>query len=48
MEGKQPFSFQRTATIGEDEILVEVHFLAGEYAGTGKGHRTQRVLDMQP
>ena len=47
-EGEQPFTFQRTATIGEEEILVEVHFLAGEYAGTGKGHRTQRVLDMQP
>ena len=23
-------------------------FLAGEYAGTGRGHRTQKVQDMQP
>lgn len=46
--GEQPFTFERTAVIGGQEILVEVHFLAGEYAGTGKRHRTQRVLDMQP
>ena len=48
MQGEQPFTFQRTAVIGGQEILVEVHFLAGEYAGTGKRHRTQKVLDMHP
>jgi hypothetical protein len=24
---------------------VEVHFLDGEYGGTGKGHRTQKIQD---
>lgn len=47
-EGEQPFTFKRSANIGEKEILVEVHFLAGEYAGSGHSHRTQKVLDMQP
>jgi hypothetical protein len=26
---------------------VEVDFLAGEYGGTGRGHRTQKVQDLQ-
>ena len=47
-QGEQPFSFQRTVIIRDREIQVDVHFLAGEYAGTGKGHRTQKVLDIQP
>jgi hypothetical protein len=29
------------------EILVEVDFLSGEYGGTGKRHRTQRIQDLQ-
>jgi len=47
-QGEQPFSFQRTVDMGDRKIPVDVHFLAGEYAGTGKGHRTQKVLDIQP
>ena len=34
--------------IGDQEIEVRVDFLAGEYAGTGRKHRTQRVQDMHP
>lgn len=34
--------------IGDREIDVEIDLLAGEYAGTGKSHRTQRVQDVQP
>ena len=30
------------------EITVEVDFLAGEYGGTSKKHRTQIVQDMHP
>jgi hypothetical protein len=48
IQGEQPFTFKRTAVVGDQEILVEVHFLAGEYAGTGKSHRTQKVIDMHP
>jgi hypothetical protein len=40
---KQPFIFYRTVEIGGNPIKVQVDFLAGEYEGTGKAHRTQRV-----
>jgi len=44
----QPFIFYRTVRVGNHEIIVEVDFLAGEYAGTGKSRRTQRVQDISP
>ncbi len=47
-QGEQPFVFFRDVTIGNQVIRVQVDFLAGEYAGRGKSHRTQRVQDMQP
>lgn len=41
-----PFSFERTVPLKEGRgAVVHVDFLAGEYAGTGKGHRHQRVQD---
>lgn len=45
---KQPFIWYRTVEVNGDPIVVEVDFLAGEYGGRGKGHRTQRVQDLQP
>jgi len=47
-QGEQPFVFFRGVTIGNQVIRVQVDFLAGEYAGRGKSHRTQRVQDIQP
>ena len=47
-QAEQPFVFFRTVEIGERQIEVEVDFLAGEYSGTARGHRTQRVQDMRP
>jgi hypothetical protein len=44
----QPFIFYRTVNVGNREIEVEIDFLAGEYEGTGKRRRTQRVQDMRP
>lgn len=44
-EGKQPFIFHRRVN---NDIDVEIDFLSGEYGGTGKKHRTQRVQDMKP
>lgn len=41
--GNQPFIFHRVVAVGGREIQVQVDFLAGEYAGTGPGHRTQPV-----
>jgi hypothetical protein len=47
-QGKQPFIFHRSVRIRDGEILVEVDFLSGEYAGTGRTRRTQRVQDLRP
>jgi len=44
----QPFRFMRTVRSPNGrEIPVEVDFLSGEYGGTGKKHRTQRIQDLQ-
>ena len=47
-EQEQPFTFYRDV---EDEfgnrITVEIDLLAGEYGGTGKGHRHQKIQDAQ-
>jgi hypothetical protein len=42
-QGKQPFIFERGVRIGSREIIVQVDFLAGEYGGTGKKHRHQKI-----
>ena len=46
--GKQPFIYHRTVTVGSKEVTVQVDFLAGEYEGTGKSHRTQKAQDLRP
>lgn len=43
----QPFMFYRTVKTEDSEINVRVDFLAGEYQGTGRSHRTQRIQDMR-
>jgi len=48
VQGDQPFIFYRTLQVDDQEITVEVDFLAGEYGGTSKKHRTQIVQDMHP
>lgn len=45
-EGTQPFIFWRTVVIHKQPYEVEVDFLAGQYEGTGRKHRTQRIQDM--
>lgn len=45
---EQPFRFFRKVTIeGTEPISVEVDLMAGEYGGTGKGHRTQKIQDIR-
>jgi len=46
-EGEQPFMFFREVVASGRTITVEVDLLAGEYAGTGPGHRTQQVQDVK-
>ncbi len=48
IQGKQPFIFHREVGQPGTQIEVQVDFLAGEYAGTGRSHRTQRAQDMRP
>jgi len=44
---EQPFRFFREVKVeGSDPVNVEVDFMAGEYGGAGKRHRTQRVQDI--
>jgi hypothetical protein len=44
---EQPFIFFRAVPVGTRIIPVEVDFLAGEYAGSARGHRTQSVQDIR-
>jgi hypothetical protein len=44
---EQPFIFYRSIEVDSESIEVEVDFLAGEYGGTGRGHRTQKAQDMR-
>jgi hypothetical protein len=48
LQGSQPFIFYRNVVVSGNEIKVEVDFLAAEYGGTNKKHRTQKVQGMQP
>ncbi len=49
-EGVQLFVFERTVDVNGNDVVVEVDFLAGEYEGTGKKHRHQKIEEqgMQP
>lgn len=45
---KQPFIWYRSVDADGDSVVVEIDFLAGEYGGRGKKHRTQQVQDLRP
>ena len=45
---QQPFRFfRKVAAEGSDPVDVEVDLMAGEYGGTSRGHRTQKVQDIR-
>jgi hypothetical protein len=45
---EQPFRFFRKVKMeGTEPMNVEVDLMAGEYGGTGKGHRTQKIQDVR-
>jgi hypothetical protein len=45
---QQPFRFFRKVPVeGSDTVDVEVDLMAGEYGGTSKGHRTQKVQNIR-
>jgi len=45
-QGKQPYIFFRDVIVGDQSIKVEVDLLSGEYGGTGKSHRHQRIQEI--
>ena len=45
--GPEPFVFVRSVTVGGRSVDVHVDFLAGEYQGTGKSHRHQRIQTLR-
>ncbi len=47
VRGDQPYKYFRTVPIKGEDIVVEVNLLAGEYEGTGKSRRHQRVQDIK-
>lgn len=46
-QGKQPFIFYRSVKLKDKEIQVQVDLLSGEYEGTSKRHRHQKIQDIQ-
>lgn len=46
-DDKQQFIYRKEIHVNEGKsVTVEVDFLAAEYGGTGKSHRTQRIQDI--
>jgi len=45
-EGKQPFIIQRQVNIDGNDVTVQIDLLSGEYEGTGKSHRHQRIQEL--
>jgi hypothetical protein len=46
-EGPQPSIFLREVAAEDARIVVQVDFMAGEYGGTGRSRRHQRVPEIQ-
>jgi len=42
-QGDQPYIFLKSVRLRDKEIDVQVDLLAGEYEGTGRAHRHQRI-----
>lgn len=45
---EQPFIYRKEITVEGSPITVQVDLLSGEYGGTGKSRRTQKVQDIRP
>ena len=47
VDDQQPFIFYRDVPMPEgDTVTIQVDFLSGEYGGTGKSRRTQKIQDI--
>ena len=45
---EQPFIYRRIVIIDDNNITVQVDLLSGEYGGTGRSRRTQKIQDIRP
>ena len=48
LDAEQPFIYRRVVTLDENKIIVQVDLLSGEYGGTGRSRRTQKVQGLRP
>ena len=48
VDEKQPFIYRRTIVVDGQNVTVQVDLLSGEYGGTDKDHRTQKIQDVRP
>lgn len=46
-QGSQPSIFLRDVPTGEASVIVDVHLLSGEYGGTGRRRRHQKMPGIQ-
>lgn len=46
-DDQQPFIFYRDLEVDGTPVTIEVDLVAGEYAGTARKHRTQKVQDVR-
>lgn len=47
LKGNQPFIFKRSIKYEDGNLYtIEIDFLSGEYGGTGKSHRTQKIQNI--
>jgi hypothetical protein len=46
-DNDQPYRFWRTVMVGGQSVEVAVDLLAGEYEGTSRRHRTQKIQDVR-
>ena len=48
LDAEQPFIYRRIVVIDDNETTVQVDLLSGEYGGTGRSRRTQKIQDVRP
>ena len=48
IDANHPYIYRRIVLIDGNEITVQVDLLSGEYGGTGRSRRTQKIQDIRP
>lgn len=47
-DANHPYIYRRIVIVDGNEIIVQVDLLSGEYGGTGRSRRTQKIQDIRP